>query len=350
MAVPRVPRADASWFQPIKAQNKKLTVPAFKKAGVPTNAAISPQDNHGYWLRYNRNKPGGGSLPAAFSFYYTGTGPYATLKFGDTTSDRVTWVKGPNAVTTNKPKVAKRDPDKHPLMPLTFPAGDGPTSGFRIDPFNQARGRQMQRGNNPRSSSMPVDTNNRQQRARSKSAPGRTTPKQHNIPKRTLTKGKTISQVFGKRSLDGANVGSADTERAGFTDPRLMCLMRHTPGTQELLLAGHITHNIQPEGVYLTFTYTTQVKRESGEYDRVVEALNTVVNQKYDSDNLPASSKKEKDRTPKTQKLQQKNEKKEGKKQKAKEQQETPKVESAETEVKKIQWADDSEEYTTSFS
>nr|WOR09769.1 N protein [Chinese pond heron coronavirus XN11] len=342
MAVPRVPRADASWFQPIKAQNKKITAPSFKKNGVPINASLQAADQHGYWLRYNRTKPGGGSIPAAFSFYYTGTGPYATLKFGETPSDRITWVKGPSAVTTNKPKVAKRDPDKHPLLPLTFPPGDGVNTGLRVDPF-QNRGRTMDRGSNQRSSSAPVDPGNRNQRARSKSAPSRTNPKTHQIPKRTLTKGKTISQVFGKRTPGGANVGSADTEKAGFTDPRLMCLMRHTPGTQELLLAGHLDHDIQPEGVYIKFTYTTQVKRDSAEYDRVIAALNSVVNQKYDADNLPSQK-------PKSTKPKPKKEKKERAppKQQQKEQKQEPQQESEDT--KKIQWAEDDTDFAASFS
>ncbi|AFD29238.1 nucleocapsid protein [Wigeon coronavirus HKU20] len=287
MAVPSVPKADCSWFQIIKAQNKKVQPLAFKGDGVPINTTLPKEMCHGYWLRYKRVKPGGAPLPPSYSFYYTGTGPRATLKYGELQDsdnqdnvNRVLWVKSPDADTSIKPKVAKRNPDKHPLLPLRFKPGDGPVQGFRIDPF-QSRGRSVERGQQDRRA-QSAEPQRPKQRERSRSAPSRAAPKQHAIPKRVLLKGKTISGTFGKRSPAKANVGSPDTEKTGLGDPRLMALMRFVPGTQELLFAGHLKHKMQPEGVQLTFTYDITVKRDNKDFDRIVEALNSVVDMVYE--------------------------------------------------------------------
>uniref|UniRef100_A0AB39AG63 Nucleocapsid protein n=1 Tax=Bird deltacoronavirus AnasCN24 TaxID=3237947 RepID=A0AB39AG63_9NIDO len=293
MAVPSVPKSDASWFQIIKAQNKKQLAISFKGPGVPINTTIDKTANHGYWLRFKRQKPGGIPLPPSFSFYYTGTGPRATLKWGEVQDsdnqdgvNRVTWVKGPDADTTVKPRVAKRDPEKHPLLPVRFPPGDGPVQGFRIDPFQSQRGRSLERGQMQRSRS--ADPPQRRERSQSRN---RNQPKQHAIPKRVLLKNKTISEVFGKRNPTGANVGSADTESTGLSDPRLMNLLRYTPTAQELLFAGHLKHQLQPEGVQLTFNYTITVKRDSADYERIKEALDSVVGQSYTTDDKQKTDK-----------------------------------------------------------
>ncbi|AFD29221.1 nucleocapsid protein [Magpie-robin coronavirus HKU18] len=301
MATPAVPTTDASWFQVLKAQNKKAIHPQFKGNGVPVNSAIKPQENHGYWLRFARQKPGGAQIPPSYAFYYTGTGPRGNLKYGEyppndsKDTSRITWVKGPGADTTVKPHVAKRNPNnpKHQLLPLRFPPGDGPAAGFRVDPFN-SRGRAMERGNGPRSQSVTDRPNQNQPKRRDRSAPATVRRKtQHQAPKRTLLKGKTISQVFGARSRSGANVGSADTEKTGMADPRIMALARHAPGVQELLFAGHLDSSFQQEGALtLTFTYSITVKPDSPDYDRLKEALSSVVNQTYEAPTKPVKAKK----------------------------------------------------------
>uniref|UniRef100_A0AB39AG40 Nucleocapsid protein n=1 Tax=Bird deltacoronavirus CalidrisCN24 TaxID=3237949 RepID=A0AB39AG40_9NIDO len=314
MATPTVPVADASWFQVLKAQNKKNTTPAFKGDGVPINTSLDHKQAHGYWLRFNRQKPGGAQLPPSFAFYYTGTGPRGNLKYGETSpadpkdNPRVTWVKVKGADTSVKPKVAKRNPQnpKHALLPLRFPQGDGPAPGFRIDPFQPQRGRTMER-NVPgqRSQSLNPRQQNAQPKRRDASAPGTIRRKTHThaIPKRTLAKGKTISAVFGKRSPTGANVGSLDTEKTGMADGRIMALARQVPGVQEMLFAGHLDSQFQSDALTLTFTYSITIKSDSPDYERVKDALNTVVNQNYD---LPVKQKQEKTSTQKPKQKKQK--------------------------------------------
>lgn len=301
MATPTVPVTDASWFQVLKAQNKKATHPKFKGAGVPINSAIKAAENHGYWLRFSRQKPGGAQIPPSYAFYYTGTGPRGNLKFGEyppndsQETSRITWVKAQGADTSVKPHVAKRNPNnpKHQLLPLRFPPGDGPAAGFRVDPFN-SRGRTMERGQQQRSQSVADRPMPNQPKRRDRSAPAAVRRKtQHQAPKRTLLKGKTISQVFGARNRLGANVGSADTEKTGMADPRIMALARYTPGVQELLFAGHLDSKFQQEGnLSLTFTYTITVKKDSPDYDKLKEALNTVVDQTYEVPTKPQKEKK----------------------------------------------------------
>uniref|UniRef100_A0AB39AFL8 Nucleocapsid protein n=1 Tax=Bird deltacoronavirus PluvialisCN24 TaxID=3237955 RepID=A0AB39AFL8_9NIDO len=293
MATPTVPVADASWFQVLKAQNKKNTTPQFRGDGVPINTSLDHKQAHGYWLRFNRQKPGGAQLPPSFAFYYTGTGPRGNLKYGEFSpadpkdNPRVTWVKVKGADTSVKPKVAKRNPQnpKHALLPLRFPQGDGPAPGFRVDPFQPQRGRTMERtAGGPRSQSLNPVQQPAQSRRRDASAPGTIRRKTHThaIPKRTLQKGKTISAVFGKRNPSGPNVGSLDTEKTGMADGRIMALARQVPGVQEMLFAGHLTHQFQAEALTLTFTYSITLKSDSPDYERVKEALNTVVNQTYE--------------------------------------------------------------------
>nr|ALD83760.1 nucleocapsid protein [Porcine deltacoronavirus] len=300
MAAPVVPTTDASWFQVLKAQNKKATHPQFRGNGVPLNSAIKPVENHGYWLRYTRQKPGGTPIPPSYAFYYTGTGPRGNLKYGELppndtpATTRVTWVKGSGADTSIKPHVAKRNPNnpKHQLLPLRFPTGDGPAQGFRVDPFN-ARGRPQERGSGPRSQSVNSRGTGNQPRKRDQSAPAAVRRKtQHQAPKRTLPKGKTISQVFGNRFRTGANVGSADTEKTGMADPRIMALARHVPGVQEMLFAGHLESNFQAGAITLTFSYSITVKEGSPDYERLKDALNTVVNQTYEPPTKPTKDKK----------------------------------------------------------
>nr|QLI47734.1 MAG: N protein [Deltacoronavirus sp.] len=304
MATPAVPVTDASWFQVLKAQNKKAVHPKFRGDGVPINSAIKPAENHGYWLRFSRQKPGGAQIPPSYAFYYTGTGPRGNLKFGEyppndsKDTSRITWVKAASADTSVKPHVAKRNPNnpKHQLLPLRFPQGDGPAPGFRVDPFN-SRGRTMERGPQQRSQSVadrPPATQSNQPRRRDRSAPAAVRRKtQHQAPKRTLLKGKTISQVFGPRSRVGANVGSADTEKTGMADARIMTLARFTPGVQELLFAGHLNSQFQQEGnITLTFTYTLTVKKDTAEYEKLKEALNSVVDQTYEAPSKPQKEKK----------------------------------------------------------
>ncbi|AFD29248.1 nucleocapsid protein [Common moorhen coronavirus HKU21] len=293
MATPTVPVADASWFQPLKAQNKKNTTPSFKGDGVPINTSLDHKAAHGYWLRFNRQKPGGAQLPPSFAFYYTGTGPRGNLKYGEFPpneskgNSRITWVHVKDADTSIKPKVAKRNPQnpKHALLPLRFPPGDGPAQGFRIDPFQPQRGRGMERGPTQRSQSANPRQNDAGNRRRAASAPGTNRSKTHThaIPKRTLQKGKTISAVFGKRSPAGSNVGSADTEKAGMADGRIMALARQVPGVQEMLFAGHLSHQFQADAVTLTWTYSITIKSDSSDYDRIKQALDTVVDQTYEA-------------------------------------------------------------------
>ncbi|ACJ12057.1 nucleocapsid phosphoprotein [Thrush coronavirus HKU12-600] len=300
MSAPVVPTTDASWFQVLKAQNKKAIHPQFRGDGVPLNSAIKPQENHGYWLRYNRQKPGGAAIPPSYAFYYTGTGPRGNLKFGEyppndsKDTSRITWVKAKGADTSIKPHVAKRNPNnpKHALLPLRFPSGDGPAAGFRVDPFN-TRGRQLERAPGPRSMSMDTRPAANQPRKRDQSAPAAVRRKtQHQAPKRTLQKGKTISQVFGHRSRTGANVGSADTEKSGMADPRIMALARYVPGVQEMLFAGHVDSQFQVNDITLTFTYSITVKENSPDYIRIKDALSTVVNQTYEPPTKPKKEKK----------------------------------------------------------
>ncbi|UEI96310.1 nucleocapsid protein [Deltacoronavirus sp.] len=319
MSTPTVPTVDASWFQVLKAQNKKATHPHFRGDGVPINSAIKPNENHGYWLRFNRQKPGGAAIPPSYAFYYTGTGPRGNLKFGEfppndsKENSRITWVKAKGANTDLKPHVAKRNPNnpKHALLPLRFPTGDGPAPGFRVDPF-QARGRTMERGSGPRS--MSADPRpQKQSKRRDQSAPATVRRKtQHQAPKRTLQKGKTISQVFGNRSKSGANVGSADTEKSGMADPRIMALARYVPGVQEMLFAGHLSSQFQAGDITLTFSYSITVKEGTPDYARIKDALNTVVDQSYEPPAKPQKQKKPSE--PKQQQQQQQTKKKPAKK------------------------------------
>ncbi|AFD29205.1 nucleocapsid protein [White-eye coronavirus HKU16] len=303
MTAPTVPTVDASWFQVLKAQNKKAIHPQFRGDGVPINSAIKAQENHGYWLRYNRQKPGGAAIPPSYAFYYTGTGPRGNLKYGEfppndsKDSSRITWVKAKGANTDIKPHVAKRNPNnpKHALLPLRFPPGDGPAAGFRVDPFN-SRGRTMDRSNGPRSMSADPRSQTNQPRRRDQSAPAAVRRKtQHQAPKRTLQKGKTISQVFGNRSRTGANVGSADTEKTGMADSRIMALARYVPGVQEMLFAGHVDGQFQAGDITLTFTYSITVKDGTPDHARIKDALNTVVNQNYEPPSKPQKQKKSSD-------------------------------------------------------
>lgn len=59
--------------------------PTFTGSGVPENDNVKKPARHGYWKRQRRYKPGKGKrtpVTDAWYFYYTGTGPFADLKWG----------------------------------------------------------------------------------------------------------------------------------------------------------------------------------------------------------------------------------------------------------------------------
>nr|2BTL_A Chain A, INFECTIOUS BRONCHITIS VIRUS NUCLEOCAPSID PROTEIN [Infectious bronchitis virus]2BTL_B Chain B, INFECTIOUS BRONCHITIS VIRUS NUCLEOCAPSID PROTEIN [Infectious bronchitis virus] len=125
---------NASWFQAIKAKKLNTPPPKFEGSGVPDNENMKPSQQHGYWRRQARFKPGKGGrcpVPDAWYFYYTGTGPAADMNWGDT-QDGIVWMAAKGADTKSRSNQGTRDPDKFDQYPLRFSDG-GPDGNFRWD-------------------------------------------------------------------------------------------------------------------------------------------------------------------------------------------------------------------------
>lgn len=284
----------ASWFQPIKAKKLKAAPPTFSGSGVPDNENVKKQARHGYWKRQRRYKPGKGKrvpVTDAWFFYYTGTGPFSDLKWGEQHDD-VVWVSAAGADTTVKSSQGTRDPDKFEQFPLRFSDG-GPDDGFRWDfiPLT-ARGRSgRSTAATSRESSRPgsrAPSKGRESAGVSEDLiaraakiiqeqqkrGGRITKAKANemaerrYCKRTLAPGKTVDQVFGSRQKGrDRNFGDDKMVEEGITDGRTTAMLNIVPSSHALLFGSHVKAQLQPEGLHVNFSFTTVVPRDDPQFE-----------------------------------------------------------------------------------
>lgn len=117
-----------SHFKPLK-EKKSLCKPlSFSGDGVPLNPFMPNVCNHGYWVGEEIHHATGKSLGFHYSFFYTGTGPYA-VSWGKALPN-VIWVKHKDADVELVTSIGTRSSDKH-AIPLKFPSGE--PIGYRYD-------------------------------------------------------------------------------------------------------------------------------------------------------------------------------------------------------------------------
>nr|CAI40312.1 putative nucleocapsid protein [Pigeon coronavirus] len=286
--------SQASWFQPLKARKLTSPPPTFTGSGVPENDNVKKAARHGYWKRQRRYKPGKGKrtpVTDAYYFYYTGTGPFADLKWGQQNDD-VIWVADKDADPNVKSGQGTRDPDKFDQFPLRFSDG-GPDDNYRWDfiPVNS-------RGRSGRSSAA---TSREQSRAGSReNSRGRrqlgpnedliaraakiieeqqkrgsriTKAKANEMAerrycKRTLAPGKNVDQVFGARQRGkDRNFGDDKMVEEGIRDGRTTAMLNLVPSSHALLFGSHVQAKLQPDGLHVSFSFTTVVPRDDPQFE-----------------------------------------------------------------------------------
>uniref|UniRef100_A0AB39AEL9 Nucleoprotein n=1 Tax=Bird gammacoronavirus AnasCN24 TaxID=3237959 RepID=A0AB39AEL9_9GAMC len=281
----------ASWFQALKAKKPNSDKPTFEGNGVPENSNVSKAQQHGYWKRQRRYKPGKGKrtpVPDAWFFYYTGTGPFGSLKWGEPHEDLV-WVAADGANVSQLSKQGCRDTDKYDQFPLRFSDG-GPDSGFRWDFIPVNRGRS---GASSRATSREASGSRESSRGRWQMGPqedliaraaaiieqqqkrgGRITKAKANEMadrryfKRTMAPGKTVTDVFGARQKGrDRNFGDDKMIEEGIRDGRTTAMLNLVPSSHALLFGSHVQTKPQPDGLHITYTFTTVVSREDPQYE-----------------------------------------------------------------------------------
>uniref|UniRef100_A0AB39ADV7 Nucleoprotein n=1 Tax=Bird gammacoronavirus AnasCN24 TaxID=3237959 RepID=A0AB39ADV7_9GAMC len=285
---------NVSWFQPIKEKKMTHNPPTFTGSGVPENDNVKKPARHGYWKRQRRYKPGKGKrtpVTDAWYFYYTGTGPFADLKWGQPHDD-VVWVAVDGADVDAKSGQGTRDPDKFDQFPLRFAEG-GPDDNFRWD-FIPVGGR----GRSGRSSVATSRESSRPgsregSRGRRQMGPnedliaraakiieeqqkrgGRITKAKANemaerrYCKRTLAPGKSVDQVFGSRQKGRErNFGDDKMVEEGIRDGRTTAMLDLVPSSHAMLFGSNVRAQLQPDGLHVTFSFTTVVPREDPQFE-----------------------------------------------------------------------------------
>nr|Q96605.1 RecName: Full=Nucleoprotein; AltName: Full=Nucleocapsid protein; Short=NC; Short=Protein N [Avian infectious bronchitis virus (strain V18/91)]AAB48162.1 nucleocapsid protein [Infectious bronchitis virus]ABF61578.1 nucleocapsid [Infectious bronchitis virus]QKG30353.1 Nucleocapsid protein [Infectious bronchitis virus] len=335
----------ASWFQSLKEKKRTGTPPTFEGSGVPDNSNVKPQFQHGYWKRQHRYKPGkGGRKPVAdaWYFYYTGTGPFGDLKWGDSNDD-VVWVKAKGADTSKIGNYGVRDPDKFDQAPLRFTEG-GPDNNYRWDFIALNRGRSRNSSAvTSRENSRPGSRDSSRGRQRSRvdddlidraakiimqqQKNGSRISKQkanemaeRKYHKRAIAPGKRIDEVFGQRRKGQApNFGDDKMIEEGVKDGRLTAMLNLVPTPHACLLGSMVTAKLQPDGLHVRFSFETVVKREDPQfanYSKICDECVDGVGTRPKDDPTPRSRAASKDRnsapaTPKQQRAKKVHKKKE---------------------------------------
>lgn len=296
----------ASWFQALKSRKPDGPEPHFPGSGVPVNDNVDPKASHGYWRRQRRFKPGkGGRKPVgdAWYFYYTGTGPLADLQYADPHED-VVWVKAKGADTSTRSRQGTRDPDKFDQFPLRFADG-GPDNGFRWDfiPTNRGRSGRSSAATSREQSRNGSRATTPERRGRASSVnedliqkaadiilknqgkSGKITKAKANemaerrYCKRVLAPGKDVDSVFGARTKNKPrNFGDDKMVEEGIRDGRTTAMLNIVPSSHALLFGGEVQSKFNPEGLAVTFTFTTTVDRNDPQFDNYVKICNECVN------------------------------------------------------------------------
>uniref|UniRef100_A0AB39ADZ5 Nucleoprotein n=1 Tax=Bird gammacoronavirus AnasCN24 TaxID=3237959 RepID=A0AB39ADZ5_9GAMC len=285
----------ASWFQALKAKKSNSDKPTFSGSGVPDNSNVPKAQQHGYWKRQRRYKPGKGKrtpVADAWYFYYTGTGPFGDRNWGEPSEDLV-WVKAEGASVTQLSKQGCRDNDKYDQFPLRFTDG-GPDGSFRWDfiPVNRGRSGASSRATSREASgSRPASREGSRGRRMSgnnedlitraaaiieqqQKRGGRITKAKANEMaerryfKRTLAPGKTVTDVFGARQKGrDRNFGDDKMVEQGIKDGRTTAMLNLVPSSHALLFGSHIQAKPQLDGLHITYTFTTVVPQDDPQYE-----------------------------------------------------------------------------------
>nr|AHY19813.1 nucleocapsid protein [Infectious bronchitis virus] len=287
---------DASWFQAIKAKKLNAPAPKFEGSGVPDNENLKNSQQHGYWRRQARYKPGKGGkkpVPDAWYFYYTGTGPAADLNWGDS-QDGIGWVAAKGADVKSRSYQGTRDPDKFDQYPLQFSDG-GPDGNFRWDfiPLNRGRSGRSTAVSSAASIKAPSREGSRGRRSgaeddliaraakiiQDQQRKGTRITKQkademahRKFCKRTIPPGYTVNQVLGPRTKGKErNFGDDKMNEEGIKDGRVTAMLNLTPSPHACLFGSTVTHKLRSDGLHLKFEFTTVGPRDDPQFDNYVK-------------------------------------------------------------------------------
>nr|ABY71201.1 nucleocapsid protein [Infectious bronchitis virus] len=293
---------NASWFQSLKAKKLSSPPPTFEGSGVPDNENLKSSQQHGYWRRQARYKPGKGGrkpVPDAWYFYYTGTGPAADLNWGDS-QDGIVWVAANGADVKSRSNQGTRDPDKFDQYPLRF-SGGGPDGNFRWDfiPLNRGRSGRSTAASSAASSRAPSREGSRGRRsgaeddliarASREGSRGRRSGAEDDLIaraemahrrfcKRTIPPGYRVDQVFGPRTKGKeGNFGDDKMNEEGIKDGRVTAMLNLTPSPHACLFGSRVTPKLQPDGLHLRFEFTTVVPRDDPQFDNYVKICDECV-------------------------------------------------------------------------
>nr|URD31353.1 nucleocapsid protein [Rousettus bat coronavirus] len=313
------PPQNVSWYAPL-VQTGKADLRFPRGEGVPISQGVDPIYQHGYWTRTQRSFQKGGKTVQAnprWYFYYTGTGRYADLRWGQKNPD-IVWVGEEGANINRVGDMGTRNPNNDAAIAVQL--GNGIPKGF----YAEGRGSRGNSRNSSRNSSRASSRSSSRPNSRGAS-PGRNTPnpgsgsepwmaylvsKLENLEakvngtkpetkapvqvtknaaaenakklrhKRTPHKGNGVTINFGRRGpgdLEG-NFGDQTMLKLGTDDPRFPAAAQMAPNVAAFLFMSHFSTREEGDALWLNYKGAIKLPKDDPNYDQWVKVLGENLN------------------------------------------------------------------------
>lgn len=269
--------------------------------GVPLSHGIPTTECKGYWNRHDRKgyKNQNGQirpLKPRWYFYYLGTGPRASAKYGEQI-DGVIWVAHPNANTNVPSNIQDRDPSIHEALPTRFAPGTVVPAGYYIEGSGGSRSTSRHSSASRSNSSVrsanssnmadeiaalvleKLNKNKNPQRSANQERSFITKKARH---KRNPTDKASVQLCYGNRSAK-QNFGGGDMLKLGTKHPKFPILAELAPSAAGFFFGSKLNlvklhdkkEGASPKEVY-ELRYEGSIKFDSNisGFDTIIELLN----------------------------------------------------------------------------
>nr|AVP25396.1 N protein [Rousettus bat coronavirus HKU9]AVP25410.1 nucleocapsid phosphoprotein [Rousettus bat coronavirus HKU9] len=313
------PPQNVSWFAPLVQTGKQdLRFP--RGEGVPISQGVDLNYLHGYWVRTQRSYQKGGKTVQAnarWYFYYTGTGRFGDLRWGQKNPE-IIWVGEEGANVNRVGDMGTRNPNNDAAIPVQLSGGI--PKGFYAEGRNSRGNSRNGSRNSSRASSRGSS------RASSRGAsPGRNTPSggsnsepwmaylvqklealetkvngnksETKTPvqvsknaaaenakrlrhKRTPHKGSGVTVNYGRRGPGDweGNLGDQTILKLGTDDPRFPVAAQMAPNVASFLFMSHFSTRDEDEALWLQYKGAIKLPKADPNYEQWVKFLDENLN------------------------------------------------------------------------